>query len=128
MRHRKTSLLLICAAGLALAAATLLVACGRSPRPVRVAGRTVGPAGAALADVRVILEIAPGDSEEGTAVERVETTSDSQGNFSIDYQGHWRRASYRLEAQKPGYEKQSIEDVDSVKRPVTLRLARAPGQ
>ena len=124
MRHRKTSLLLGGAAGLALAAAALLVACGRSPRPVRVAGRTVGPAGAALADVRVILEIAPGDSEEGTVVERVETTSDSQGNFSIDYQGHWRRASYRLEARKPGYERLSIDDVDSAKKPLLIRLAQ----
>jgi len=124
VKHRKTSLLLNGASGLALTAAALLVACGRSPGPVRVAGRTVGPAGAPLADVRIILEIAPGDSEEGTAVERVETTSDSQGNFSIDYQGHWRRASYRLEAQKPGYEKQSIEDVDSAARPLVIRLAQ----
>jgi hypothetical protein len=124
VRHRKTSLFLICAARLALPAAALLVACGRSPRPVRVAGRTVGPAGAPLADVRVILEIAPGDSEEGTAVERVETTSDSQGNFSIDYQGHWRRASYRLEARKPGYEKLSIEDVDSAAKPLVIRLTQ----
>ena len=125
MRNRKRSLLLICATGLAVIGAALLVACGKSPGPVRVAGRTVGPGGAPLADVRVILEIAPGDSEEGTSIERVETTSDSQGNFSIDYQGHWRRASYRLEASKPGYEKVSIDDVDSAKKPLVVRLTQA---
>jgi len=102
-----------------------LFACGKSPRPVRIAGRTVGPGGAPLSDVRIVLEIAPGDTEEGTAVERVETTSDSRGDFSIDYQGHWRRATYRLEARKPGYEKLSIEDVNSGKKPLVIRLARA---
>jgi hypothetical protein len=123
VRHRRTSLLLVCA-GLALTATALVVACGKSPRPVRVSGRTVDPAGAPLADVRVVLEIAPGDSEEGTAVERVETTSDSRGDFAIDYQGHWRRASYRLEARKPGYEKQAVEDVDSAKKPLVIRLTQ----
>ena len=124
MRDRKRSLLLICATGWAVIGAALLVACGKGPGPVRVAGRTVGPADAPLADVRVILEIAPGDSEDGTAVERVETTSDSQGNFSIDYQGHWRHASYRLEARKPGYERLLIDDVDSAKKPLVLRLTQ----
>ena len=118
MKLRTGSLLLICAA------AAFLFACGKSPRPVRLEGRTVGPDGAPLDDVRIVLEIAPGDSEEGTAVERVETTSDSKGSFSIDYQGRWRHASYRLEAQKPGYEKQAVEDVDSAKKPLIIRLAR----
>ena len=82
----------------------------------------MGPGGSPLPGVRIILEVSPGDSEEEMAVERVETQSDAQGSFSINFQGHWRHASYRLEAQKPGFEELSIEDADSLKSPVTLRL------
>ncbi|HYV41405.1 MAG TPA: carboxypeptidase-like regulatory domain-containing protein [Thermoanaerobaculia bacterium] len=97
----------------------------RAPSPVRIGGKTVGPNGAALPDVRVTLEVSPSGSEEETAIERVETQSDARGNFSIDFQGHWRRASYRLEAQKPGFERLSIDDADSLRNPVTLRFRQS---
>ena len=112
----------------AAAVAVVLIAAGifalreRSPGTVRIAGRTVGPGGSPLAGVRVTLEVSPSGSEEETPVERVETLSDAQGNFSISFQGHWRRASYRLEAQKPGFQELSIEDADSLKSPMTLRF------
>ena len=107
----------------AIAVAAFFVRRERAPAPIRIAGKTVGPGGAPLADVRIILEVAPGDSDEEAAVERVETRSDAKGDFSIDFVGHWRRASYRLEAQKPGYEKVSVEDAGLLKSPVVLRLA-----
>ncbi len=97
----------------------------RSPGTIRIAGRTVGPGGAPLPGVRVILEVSPSGAEEETAVERVETRSDERGNFAINFRGHWRRASYRLEAQKPGFEKLSIEDADSLRSPVTLRFRQS---
>jgi hypothetical protein len=95
----------------------------RGPEPVRIVGKTIGPGGAPLSGVLVVLEVAPGDSEEESAVERVETRSDAKGEFSINFLGHWRRASYRLEAQKPGFEKLSVEDAGSLKNPVILRFA-----
>jgi hypothetical protein len=95
----------------------------RAPKPLEIAGRAVGPGGEPLADVHVVLEVAPGDSEDETAVERVETRTDAKGEFSINFVGHWRRASYRLEAQKPGFQKITIEDADSLKKPVILRFA-----
>ena len=98
----------------------------RMPRPVRIVGRTVGPGDRPLADVRITLEVSPGDSEEEAAIERVETRSDAKGDFSIDFVGHWRRASYRLDAQKPGYQKLSIEDARSLPEPVILRFATSP--
>jgi hypothetical protein len=117
----KARLVLVLAAAVVLVAGIFLVR-QRTPRTVRIAGRTLGPAGSPLSGVRVILEVSPTDSEEETAVERVETQSDAQGSFSINFQGHWRRASYRLEAVKPGFEKVSIDDAGSLKNPVTLRL------
>ena len=92
------------------------------PQPLSIAGRTVGPGGEPLSDVLVILEVTPGDSEEESAIERVETRSDTKGDFSINFIGHWRRAAYRLDAQKPGFEKLSVEDAGSLKSPVILRL------
>ena len=97
----------------------------RAPSPVRIVGKTVGPNGAALPGVRVTLEVSPSGSEEETAIEHVETQSDARGSFSINFQGHWRRASYRLAAQKPGFEKLSIDDADSLRNPVTLRLRQS---
>jgi hypothetical protein len=120
-----TARLALAVAALVVIAAGIFVVRERSPRTIRIAGRTVGPNGAALPDVRVTLEVSPGGSEEETAVERVETQSDGQGSFSINFQGHWRRASYRLEAQKPGFEKISIEDAGLLKNPVTVRLSQA---
>lgn len=114
---------LVAAAAIAVIAAGIFILRGRSPETIRIAGRTVGPAGAPLPDVRVILEVLPGDTEGEISIERVETLSDALGNFSIDFQGHWRRASYRLKAQKPGYEKLSIDDMSLFKKSVTLRLA-----
>jgi hypothetical protein len=110
------------AAALVVIAAGIFVVRQRSPRTVRIAGRTVGPGGAALPGVRVILEVSPSGADEEAGVERVETQSDARGDFSINFQGHWRRASYRLEAQKPGFERLSIEDADSLKSPVILRF------
>ena len=60
----------------------------RAPSPVRIVGKTIGPDGAPLEGVRVTLEVSPSGSEEETAIERVETQSDAQSNFSIDFQGH----------------------------------------
>jgi hypothetical protein len=120
----RTLLLLVAAA--ALAGALLLVLRGRLPRPVRIVGRTVAAGGEPLSGVRVTLEISPSGTEEEMAVERVETRSDAHGEFSIDFQGHWRHASYRLEAEAPGYQKLSLDDADGLKNPVSLRLARAP--
>jgi hypothetical protein len=117
--------LAVAAAAVVLLAAGIFVVRGRSPRTVRIAGRTLGPGGSPLSGVRVILEVSPSDSEEETAVERVETQSDAQGSFSINFQGHWRHASYRLEAVKPGFEKVSIDDAGLLKNPVTLRLSQA---
>ena len=116
---------------LAVAAAIVVIAAGifvvreRSARTVRIEGRAVGPGGLALSGVRVTLEVSASGSEEEPAVERVETQSDAQGNFSINFRGHWRGASYRLEAQKPGFEKLSVEGADSLRSPVTLQFSQA---
>lgn len=116
---------------LAVASAIVVIAAGifvmreRSARTVRIEGRTVGPGGLPLSGVRVTLEVSASGSEEETAVERVETLSDALGNFSINFRGHWRRASYRLEAQKPGFEKLSVEGADSLRSPVTLQFSQA---
>ncbi len=107
----------------AIAVAAVFVRRERMPSPVRIVGKTLGPDGAPLSDVLVTLEVAPGDSEEEAAVERVETRSDANGDFSINFVGHWRRASYLLEAEKPGYETVSVEDAGLLKNPVVLRLA-----
>ena len=114
---------------LAAAAAVIVIAAGvfilreRSAGTIRIAGRTVGPDGAALSDVKVTLEVSPSGTEEESAVERVETQSDARGDFSINFRGHWRHASYRLEAQKPGFEELSMDEVDTLRSPVTLRLS-----
>ena len=115
--------LLVAAVLIAAVAVTLFVMRERTPKPLAIAGRAVGPGGEPLAGVHVVLEVAPGDSEDESAVERVETRTDAKGEFSINFVGHWRRASYRLEAQKPGLEKISIEDAGSLKNPVILRFA-----
>ena len=115
--------LLVGAVLIAAIAVTLFVMRERTPKPLAIAGRAVGPGGEPLAGVHVVLEVAPGDSEDESAVERVETRTDAKGEFSINFVGHWRRASYRLEAQKPGFEKISIEDAGSLKNPVILRFA-----
>jgi carboxypeptidase family protein len=115
--------LLVGAVLIAAIAVTLFVMRERTPKPLAIAGRAVGPGGEPLAGVHVVLEVAPGDSEDASAVERVETRTDAKGEFSINFVGHWRRASYRLEAQKPGFEKISVEDAGSLKNPVILRLA-----
>ena len=117
--------LALAAAALVVVAAGIFVVRERSPRTILIAGKTVGPNGAALSDVRVTLEVSPTGSEEETAIERVGTQSDAGGNFSIDFQGHWRRASYRLEAQKPGFERLSIDGADSLRNPVTLRFRQS---
>jgi hypothetical protein len=117
-----TKRLALAAAALVVIAAGIFIVRQGSPRTIRIAGRTVGPGGASLSDVRVILEVSPSGTEEETAIERLETRSDAWGNFSINFQGHWRRASYRLEARKPGFEELSIDDADSLKSPVTLRF------
>ena len=114
--------LLVAAVLIAAIAVTLLVTRERTPKPLAIAGRAVGPGEEPLAGVHVVLEVAPGDSEDESAVERVETRTDAKGEFSINFVGHWRRASYRLEAQKPGFEKISIEDAGSLKNPVILRF------
>ena len=115
--------LLVGAVLIAAIAVTLFVMRERTPKPLAIAGRAVGSGGEPLAGVHVVLEVAPGDSEDESAVERVETRTDAKGEFSINFVGHWRRASYRLEAQKPGFEKISIEDAGSLKNPVILRFA-----
>jgi hypothetical protein len=109
----------------AIAVAAVFVRRERAPYPVRIVGRTVGPGEAPLSDVLVTLEVAPAESEEEAAIERVETRSDAKGDFSINFLGHWRRASYTLEAQKPGFEKLMVEDAGSLKNPVILRFEPA---
>ena len=127
-RMTKTTHSILLGVGVLIAAAavTYFVRHERMPKPVRIVGRAIGPGDKPLADVRIILEVAPGDSEEEAAVERVETRSDAKGDFSINFVGHWRRASYRLDALKPGFQKLSIEDVDTVPEPVVLRFAASP--
>jgi hypothetical protein len=120
-----TARLALAAAALVVIAAGIFVVRERSPRTIRIAGRTVGPGGAALAGVRVTLEVSPSGSEEETAIERVGTQSDARGNFSITFHGHWRHASYRIEARKPGFQEVSIEDADSLRKPVTLRFRQS---
>jgi 5-hydroxyisourate hydrolase-like protein (transthyretin family) len=111
---------------LVAAAALAIPACrAKGPEPVRITGRTIGAKGEPLADVRVTLEISRGDTEEQMAAERVETRTDARGEFSISYQGQWRRASYRLEVRKTGYRNLSVEQAETLKNPVTLRLAPA---
>lgn len=115
--------LVVAAAVMAVIAAGILVVRGRSQGTIHIAGRTVATGGAPLPEVRLILEVLPADTEGEMSIERVETLSDARGNFAIDYEGGRRRASFRLEAQKPGYEKLSIEDPNLFKRSLTLRLA-----
>jgi uncharacterized GH25 family protein len=108
------------------AAALAIPACRqKEPEPVRITGRTIDAKGDPLADVRVTLEIARGDTEDETAAERVETRTDARGEFSISYQGHWPRATYRLEVRKTGYRNLSVEEAETLNSPVTLRLAPA---
>ena len=121
----KARLALVALAAIVVLAAGIYVVRERSPRTVRIAGRTVGPGELPLSGVRVTLEVSPDDSEEETSVERVETQSDAQGNFSIAFRGHWRHASYRLEAQKPGFQELSIEDADRLRKPVTLKFSQS---
>jgi hypothetical protein len=121
----KTRIALAVASAIVVIAAGIFVMRERSARTVRIEGRTVGPGGLPLSGVRVTLEVSASGSEEETAVERVETLSDALGNFSINFRGHWRRASYRLEAQKPGFEKLSVEGADSLRSPVTLQFSQA---
>jgi hypothetical protein len=120
----KARLVLVLAAAVVLAAGIFFLRV-RPSGAVRISGRTVGPTGSPLSDVRVTLEVSPSGSEEETAIERVETRSDSRGEFSINFQGHWRHASYRLEAQKPGFEKLSIDDANSLRNPLTLRFRQS---
>lgn len=115
--------LLVAAVLIAAIAITFFVMRERTPETLAIAGRALGPGGEPLADVLVVLEVTPGDSEEESAVERVETRTDAKGEFSISFVGHWRRASYRLEAQKPGLETISVEDARSLRNPVTFRFA-----
>lgn len=112
---------------LVVAAAALMVpACRqKGPQPVRISGRTIGTKGEPLADVRITLEISRGDTEDETAAERVETQTDARGEFSISYEGHWKRPSYRLYARKPGYRELSREVPESLAPPVTLKLMPA---
>jgi hypothetical protein len=106
----------------ALAAAAVWIYRGRPPRSVQITGKTVAADGRPLADVRITLEIAPNDTDEEGAIERAETTSDARGEFSLDFQGPWRQASYRLEARKPGFRDLSIGAADTLQNPVVLRL------
>jgi hypothetical protein len=124
----KTTRLVLLAAAVVLAAGAVVyfMRHERVSRPVRIVGKTVGPGDRPLADVRIVLEVTPGDSEEEAAVERVETLSDANGDFSINFVGHWKQASYRLEAQKPGFQKLSIEDAHALPEPVILRFAAPP--
>ena len=107
----------------ALAGGAVLYVRGRGPRPLRISGRTIAPDGKPLADVQITLEIAPNDTEEEGAVERAGTLSDERGEFSIEYQSHWKNASYRLEAHKAGYRELSVGAAETLKPPVMLRLA-----
>jgi hypothetical protein len=109
----------------AIAVAMFFVRRERAPSPVRIVGKTVGPIGVPLSDVLVTLEVAPGDSDEEAAIERVETRSDAKGDFSINFVGHWRHASYLLEAQKTGFETVTVEDAGFLKNPVILRFEPA---
>ena len=120
----KISFLLVAAA--ALAASLLLFLREKPPRPVRLFGRTVAAGGLPVAGARVVLEVSPSGMEEETAIERVETRSDARGEFSIDFQGHWREATYRLEVEAPGYRKVSLDQADRVTGPILLRLERTP--
>ncbi|HJW14396.1 MAG TPA: carboxypeptidase-like regulatory domain-containing protein [Thermoanaerobaculia bacterium] len=122
--RRPAFLILVAAA--ALAAAAILFLRSRPSGQLRIAGRTIAEDGAPLAGVRITLEVAPAETEEEKAVERVETVSDERGNFAINFQGHWRGASYGLEARKPGYRTLSVDDAETLKGPVLLRLARSP--
>ncbi len=118
--------LALAASVLVVIAAGIYIVRARSLRPVRISGRALSPGGTPLSGVRITLEVSPGDSEDEAAVERVETETDPEGNFSINFRGHWRQASYRLVAQKPGFQKLSVENVDSVKSALTLRFIQAP--
>jgi hypothetical protein len=125
MKPTTQRVLLAAAVAIAAIAVVVFVRQERAPRTLSIAGRTVGPGGEPLAQVLIVLEVAPGDSEEESAIERVETRSDVKGDFSINFVGHWHGASYSLDAQKPGFEEISIEDARSLKNPVILRFAPA---
>ena len=122
---QKVRLALAVAAAVVLIAAGILFVRGRSASTVRIDGRTVGPGGLPLSGVLVSLEVSASGSEEEPAVERLVTQSDALGNFSINFRGHWRNASYRLEAQKPGFEMLSVEGADTLRSPVTLKFTQA---
>lgn len=122
MKSPAPRILVLAAVIAALAVAAVLILRGGPPRPVRITGRIISESGQPLGDVRITLEIAPNDTDEEGAVERAETTSDARGEFSIDFQGPWRRASYRLDARKPGYRDLSIGSADTLQSPVVLRL------
>ena len=122
---KRSRMLLVLVAVLVVAAAAFLVWRARGQRPIRIAGKTVASDGRPLADVRVTLEIAPDDTEEEGAFEKAETVSDDKGEFSIEYQPHWKMPSYRLDARKDGYRDLSIGSAETLKPPVILRLAPA---
>ena len=126
MKSRARRAVVLAVAVVALGAAAVWIFRGRSPRPVQITGKTVAADGRTLADVRITLEIAPNDTDEEGAIERAETTSDARGEFSLDFQGPWRRASYRLEARKPGFRDLSIGAADTLQNPVVLRLVPIP--
>ena len=123
MKSRARVAVVLSVAVVALGVVAVWIYRGRAPRPVRITGKTVAADGRPLADVRITLEIAPNDTDEEGAIERAETTSDARGEFSIDFQGPWRRASYRLDARKPGFRDLSIGAADTLRNPVVLRLA-----
>ena len=58
----RTRLALAMAAAIVVIAAGIFVVRERSPRAVRIAGRTLGPGGSPLSGVRVTLEVSPGES------------------------------------------------------------------
>ncbi|HKF41508.1 MAG TPA: carboxypeptidase-like regulatory domain-containing protein [Thermoanaerobaculia bacterium] len=111
------------AVALALAGGAVWFVRGRGPRPVRISGKTVASDGRPLSGVEVTLEVAPDDTEEEGAVERAGTVSDENGDFSIEYQSHWKAPSYRLAAAKAGYRELSVGSAETLKPPVMLRLA-----
>ena len=121
--RRNLRILGLLGVAIALAGGAFLVLRGRGPAPLRISGKTIGADGKPLADVQVTLEIAPNDAEERETVERAGTLSDEHGEFSIEYQAHWKAPSYRLEAHKAGYRELSVGSAETLKTPVILRLA-----
>jgi hypothetical protein len=122
---KRSRAVLLLVAVVAAAAGAFFVWKTRGPRQVRIAGRTLAADGRPLAEVRVALEVAPDDTEEEGAVEKAETLSNEKGEFSIEYQPHWKTPSYRLDVRKSGYRDLSIGSAETLKPPVILRLAPA---